>query len=275
MIVKFTAVRDFHLTRNQDYTVIRETANQYVVRNDRNIAAGYDKRLFEIVDNGNTDTITQETDQPQPARRRGRPTNAEIAAREQQATQPVQQVPVENAAQRRAREAREAEERLAQQRADEERRRGRVRTEQDIADSIDVRRNNNTYTVTIDFKERLNDQPSITSRSFNHQTTSMDSLSCGINQLTSMQDFMNSIHNMLNYQNSDYEVVREELFRKVGEAFINNDDRRNAGYEIASVTRNTIWIKEMLVNYFGFSELLADTNNPNSGNNICLLGRLR
>ena len=186
----------------------------------------------------------------------------------------------ETAPQREAREAREAQDRLEALRLDEERRRGRLWTEQDIINSIQVTDRDPAVSTNIGFnveyniKERLNDPDNII-----RLTTSSisiyvyNSFSCGINQLTNVQAFLYSIHNHLDYQENDYEERREALFREIGRKFREiMPTKRDATWSLASVVDNDgDWCAEILEEYFGFEQLDDPMENPNSGNIITLL----
>lgn len=261
MNVIFTEQRNYALTRNNNYEVIRETRDKYYVRNDNGNVAGYIKGLF---------TIAEEDQQAQ--------------VEEQAVPQPVA-APRETAAQRRAREAREEQERIAAEEREVEARRGAVRTEQTIADELTVarRRNGNaiSFTITADFRERTNDQPQV-KRIDTACGVSGCNISCGIHEFGSMQTFIRNAHRFLDYQDNDWELLRNVLFEKLAASFneyLTSNEHTNGAFILASVITNgdaeQMIVKPALIDYFGFQEAIADAENPNSGNTICLLVRNR
>lgn len=278
--IKFIANRDFALTLNRIYEIQNEQADRYYVINDRNNVQAYAKNLFEVIEDDQP--VQNEPDNAPAPRRRGRPTNAELEARRNAANN-VQQAPpapVENAAARRAREAREALER-----------RGRLWTEQDVADSVTAELHpfNGSSTrfkmiIKYNNKERINDAPVIVERNTQGvYIVSDNAFSCGVNRLTDIESFLSSIHSILNYQDEDYEILREALFAKAGEAFmrefvVGGLRVRNAAIELVSVTvndDNEIDYRDILTRHFGFTQAGEARVNPNSGNPICVLSRTR
>lgn len=262
MNVIFVEQRNYALTRNNNYEVIRETRDKYYVRNDNGNVAGYIKGLF---------TIAEEDQQAQ--------------VEEQAVPQPVAQAPRETAAQRRAREAREEQERIAAEEREVEARRGAVRTEQTIADELTVTRSRNggaiSFTITADFRERTNDQPQVKRINTSFGVSSCH-ISCGIHEFGSMQIFIRNAHRFLDYQDNDWELLRNVLFEKLAASFneyLATNDHTNGAFILASVVTNgdaeTMMVKPTLIEYFGFQEAIADARNPNSTNTICLLVRNR
>lgn len=258
MNVIFTEQRNYALTRNNSYEVIRETRDKYYVRNDNGNVAGYIKGLF---------TIAEEDQQLQAV------------------PQPVAQAPRETVGQRRAREAREEQERIAAEEREVEARRGAVRTEQTIADELTVTRSRNgnalTFTITADFRERTNDQPQVKTINTSFGINGCN-VSCGIHEFGSMQPFIRNAHRFLNYQDNDWELLRNVLFEKLAASFneyLTSTDHTNSAFILASVVTNgnaeAMMIKPTLIQYFGFQEAIADAENPNSNNTICLLVRNR
>ncbi len=286
--IKFIANRDFALTLNRIYDIQNEQANRYYVINDNGVVAPYAKNLFEVVEE-NQPVPNNENAAPLP-RRRGRPSNAELAARAAAQQQNLaQQVPVEDPRARAAREAREAEQarQLAEQRELE--RRGRLWTEQDMINSIVVSfsagNGRLSFSVSYNKKERLNDPDNIVQRHTSNVSFQYDNdFSCGITRVVNVQSFLVSIHNMIDYQEGDYDALREALFAKVGQVYqqaitVRNGNIRSAAIDLMSVTVGEIAAvvdyKNMLINHFGFAAAGADQENPNSGNTICVLVRNR
>lgn len=258
MNVIFVEQRNYALTRNNNYEVIRETRDKYYVRNDNGNVAGYIKGLF---------TIAEEDEQLQAI------------------PQPVAQAPRETAAQRRAREAREEQERIDAEEREVEARRGAIRTEQTIADELTVTRNRNgntiSFTITADFRERVNDQPQVKTIVTNFGMNGCY-VSCGINELGGMQVFIRNAHRFLNYQDNDWELLRNVLFEKLAASFneyLTSTNHTDGAFILASVITNgdaeTMMVKPTLIQYFGFQEAIADAENPNSNNTICFLVRNR
>lgn len=244
MEVIFNSNRNFKLTNGRTYTVQRETADFYYVINDNNNVQRYAKNLFQI-----------------------------IGANEPQPVQEVQETPEQ-------RRVREEQEELA--------RRGRVRTEQDIIESvvvINIPINNSRikYKVIYDVRERINDEPSLVEYetsiiSINYN----DSFSCGVNRLESIQLFLESIHNMIDYQEGDFDDLRRSLFSAIGNLFQDELDNmhvyRNAAFEMCSVITNNlneVDYRHELTTHFGFTQAGPNKRNPNSMNDICILVRAR
>lgn len=262
MNVIFTEQRNYALTRNNNYEVIRETRDKYYVRNDNGNVAGYVKGLF---------TIAEEDQQAQ--------------VEEQAVPQPVAQAPRETAAQRRRREDREERERIAAEEREVEARRGAVRTEQTIADELTVTRRRNgsslIFTITADFRERTNDQPQVKQINTSFEVRGCQ-VSCGIHEFGSMQSFIRNAHRFLDYQDNDWDLLRNVLFEKLAASFndyLNTTDHTNGAFILASVVTNgnaeEMMVKPTLMDYFGFQEAIADAVNPNSDNTICFLVRNR
>ena len=244
MEVIFNSNRNFKLTNGRTYTVQRETADFYYVINDNNNVQRYAKNLFQI-----------------------------IGANEPQPVQEIQETP----AQRRAREEQEE---LA--------RRGRIRTEQDIIESISVSNNSINpsfinYKVIYDVRERINDEPRLVEKETNTMYIKHDdNFSCGVNSLVSVQSFLTSIHNMIDYQEEDFDDLRRSLFSTIGNLLQNELDiqrlYRNAAFEMCSVITNnlnTVDYRRELITHFGFIQAGPDKRNPNSENDICILVRAR
>lgn len=262
MNVIFTEQRNYALTRNNNYEVIRETRDKYYVRNDNGNVAGYVKELFTIAEEDQQDQVEHPI----------QPVEAVAALRE-------------TAAQRRAREDREERERIAAEEREVEARRGAVRTEQTIADELTVTRSRNgstiSFTITADFRERTNDQPQVKRIDTAFGINSCN-VSCGIHELGSMQTFIRNAHGFLNYQDNDWELLRNVLFEKLAASFneyLTSTNHTDSAFILASVVTNgnaeTMMVKPTLIHYFGFQEAIADANNPNSNNTICLLVRNR
>lgn len=262
MNVIFTEQRNYALTRNNNYEVIRETRDKYYVRNDNGNVAGYVKGLFTIA----------EEDQQVQVEHPILPAEAVAAPRE-------------TAAQRRRREDREERERIAAEEREVEARRGAVRTEQTIADELTVTRSRNgnslTFTITADFRERTNDRPQVKQINTAFGINSCN-VSCGIHEFGSMQSFIRNAHRFLDYQDNDWDLLRNVLFEKLAASFneyLTSTDHTDGAFILASVITNgnaeEMLVKPTLMDYFGFQEAIADAVNPNSDNTICLLVRNR
>lgn len=244
MEVVFNSNRNFKLTNGRTYTVQRETGDFYYIINDNNNVQRYAKKLFQI-----------------------------IGANEPQPVQEVQETPEQ-------RRIREEQEELA--------RRGRIRTEQDIIESISVNTISDDdsyirYEVTYDVRERINDEPHLIVR----ETSGIsiiysNGFSCGINRLESVQGFLESIHDMINYQEGDFDDLRHSLFSTIGNLFQNQLDNENvyrsAAFEMCSVITNNldnVDYRHELTTHFGFDQAGPTKRNPNSENDICILVRAR
>lgn len=262
MNVIFVEQRNYALTRNNNYEVIRETRDKYYVRNDNGNVAGYIKGLFIIAEEDQQDQVEH-------------PVEAVEAV----------EAPRETAAQRRRREEREERERIAAEEREVEARRGAVRTEQTIADELTVTRRRNGssiyFTITADFRERTNDQPQVKQINIGFGVNGCQ-ISCGIHEVGGMQAFIINAHRFLDYQDNDWDLLRNVLFEKLAASFndyLNTTDHTNGAFILASVVTNgnadEMMVKPTLIDYFGFQEAIADAVNPNSNNTICFLVRNR
>lgn len=274
----------FRLTDGREYEVLLSANGRYHVINDNHSVQPYDVRLFDVIDSSPVNTNTEETpnnqsaEEPisepqqeniQPTRRRGRPTNAELEARRRA-----------EAAQRAADEERRRAEELAA--------RGAVRTEQDIADSIVFHQGvSNAISVSIDYRERMNDAPNISTHNLGVLHFNGSPISCGIVEVNGMGVFMHHLSNVLDFQESDWDILRPALYTKAGEYIqqLIDESYYNGAYSMMSIVtayepeseddEDDHTHVEDIVRYFGYTEALPARINTNSENRICFLVRNR
>ena len=139
-----------------------------------------------------------------------------------------------------------------------------ARTETDVISSLNVTCGGQRCTITyVD----LNNQ------SVNFQTNtigiSSTNISCGIHQISGINDILSSIDNNVNTNEDDLLELRKEIVKRVISLFIRNK-RGNTRWMLMSTNNN-----DTFEDYFDVFDSLAQTNlgwenNPNSGNDIKL-----
>ena len=139
-----------------------------------------------------------------------------------------------------------------------------VRTEADVISSLNVTCNGQRCTVTyVD----LNNQ------TVNFQTNtigiSSTDISCGIRQISGINNILSSIDNNVNTNEDDLLELRKEIVKRVTSLFIRHN-RGNTRWMLMSTNND-----DSYEDYFEVIDSLAQTNlgwenNPNSGNEIKL-----
>ena len=139
-----------------------------------------------------------------------------------------------------------------------------ARTEADVISSLNVTANNVGCTVTyVD----LNNQ------TVTFQTSSIETsgtgISCGIRQMSGINDVLASIDGNVSTTDDDLLELRKEIVKRVISLLINRN-RGNSRWMLISTNSNSIY-----EDYFEVFDSLAQTNlgwevNPNSGNEIKL-----
>ena len=139
-----------------------------------------------------------------------------------------------------------------------------ARTEADVISSLNVTCNGQRCTVTyVD----LNNQP------VTFQTTTVGiagtDISCGIRQISGINDILSSIDNNVNTDEDDLLELKKEIVNRVISLLINRN-RGNTRWMIMSTNNDSSF-----EDYFDVFDSLAQTNlgwetNPNSGNEIKL-----
>ena len=139
-----------------------------------------------------------------------------------------------------------------------------ARTEADVISSLNVTCNGQRCTVTyVD----LNNQ------TINFQTSaigiSSTDISCGIRQISGINDILSSIDNNVNTDEDDLLELRKEIVKRVISLFIRYN-RGNTRWMLMSTNND-----DSYEDYFDVFDSLAQTNlgwenNPNSGNEIKL-----
>ena len=139
-----------------------------------------------------------------------------------------------------------------------------ARTEADVISSLNVTCNGQRCTVTyVD----LNNQ------SVGFQTSTIGisgtDISCGIRQISGINDVLSTIDNNVNTDEDDLLELRKEIVKRVISLLINRN-RGNTRWMLMSTNNN-----ESYEDYFEVIDSLAQTNlgwenNPNSGNEIKL-----
>ena len=139
-----------------------------------------------------------------------------------------------------------------------------ARTEADVISSLNVTANNLRCTVTyVD----LNNQ-TVTFQT-NTIGVSGTNISCGIHQMSGINDVLASIDGNVSTTDDDLLELRKEIVKRVMSLLINRN-RGNSRWMLISTNSNSIY-----EDYFDVFDSLAQTNlgwenNPNSGNDIKL-----
>lgn len=139
-----------------------------------------------------------------------------------------------------------------------------ARTEADVISSLNVTPNNVRCTVTyVD----LNNQ-TVTFQTNSIEISGTD-ISCGIRQMSGINDVLASIDSNVSTTDDDLLELRKEIVKRVMSLLINRN-RGNSRWMLISTNSNSIY-----EDYFDVFDSLAQTNlgwenNPNSGNEIKL-----
>lgn len=139
-----------------------------------------------------------------------------------------------------------------------------ARTEVDVINSLNVIANNLRCTVTyVD----LNNQ-TVTFQTNSIEISGTD-ISCGIHQMSGINDVLASIDSNVNTTEDDLLELRKEIVKRVMSLLINRN-RGNSRWMLISTNNNNLY-----EDYFEVFDSLAQTNlgwenNPNSGNEIKL-----
>lgn len=225
------------LTVNNQYEVVRETRDFYIVVNDNNVEQRYGKTKFTIVPEGNA-----------PQAPAAQPTGNRVSNRA--AAQPTPPAPT------RARPA-------------------VVRkTDQEIIDTVRVNivNSNNTTSVTVSYNAAQNqgDPENIKTKQCSYQIMG-SGISCGVYQLTNLNSLSRILENVtgfIDYQERDYEGLIPAIYAKIGRAMVDHH-RSNFGIIVASDVHSTT--KQQALERMGFAMSGGTTAyNPNSSNTIAV-----
>lgn len=229
------------ITLNNIYTVVLESRDMYTILNDNQVSARYSKRFFDVVADDvfrqqpvrNGARVQAVVEAPRPAVvERVRRTNQDII------NSIIVDVEVE----------------------------GGVNQQPFVYDADEHR--DLEISVSYNIAEFVDDPEDIVTSELRLSTLGT-SISCGIGQLINIGQISSLYDNIVDYQENDYEGVREAIFEKIKEA-LDNAISRFISTVIASHTEEEHnHLLGVAMELLGF-EVKSLSLNPNSDNNIVL-----